>query len=118
MKKLLKKKTVVITALIFIGLLIVSSVLSYTVLKVINPFGAGMGIIRVMCTDTEHVIVQTVPQKVVFAKAGCSLETYMQTQGYAKTNQEGAMYTFSKDDEVHRVLAHGPGHCAKWYWED
>ena len=90
--------------------------LSYTVLKVVNPFTAGVGIVQVMYTDTEYVVIQTHP-KIVFAKTGYSIETYMQNQGYTKTNQEGAKYTFSKEDEVQHIIAHGPGHFAKWYWD-
>jgi len=118
MKKLLKKKAIAIPVLILMVLIILSGVfsyISYTVLEIKNPFAAGIGIVRVMYTDTEYVVVQNHP-KVVFTKFGYSLENYMESEGYTKTDQMGAMYHFEKDGEEIRIHAPGPGRFGKWYW--
>ena len=119
MKRILKKKAVIIASIALIILIILialSCVLSYSVLKVRNPFAAGIGIVKVMYTDTEYVVVQKNP-KIVFAKGGeYSLETHMESEGYTKTHQDGALYTFEKDGEETRIYTR-VGHFAKWYWE-
>jgi len=117
MKKLFKKKTIVIITFTFLLLIIFSGIWSYTEIKVVNPFAAVIGKMQIMCTDADYVVVQTQPHKIVFHKSGYSLEDYMESAGFTKTDQFGALFIFTKDDGLEqRIMDSGGGHFPRWRW--
>ena len=111
------RKALIIIA-VFIVLVGVSCLVSYSNIGVVNPFAAIIGKMQVTYTDVDFVVVQNYPKKIVFPRVGYSLEDYMGDMGYAKTDQLGASFTFEKGGEVVHAVDCGGGFFIRWRFED
>ncbi|MCL2859127.1 MAG: hypothetical protein FWF46_00860 [Oscillospiraceae bacterium] len=102
-------------------LVICATLFSYFKFKVINPISSGIGMIRILFTDTEYVEVQKNP-KIVFSKPTNAMElldTYMKNRGFEniKNEQMGAMIVYSNGNVKERVMFSANGYYSKWAWD-
>ena len=107
----MKKKTItiIIVAAILLLIFIGCSLISFKEFAVINPFSSGLGVAKILWSDTEYTIVQEKPYKVIIAQPNDSkksanelLDEYMSEQGYYEKYRMGSMitYTNGSNDEI------------------
>lgn len=93
----MKKIFIVGIIIIFVG----ATIFSIYKFKVINPIASCIGMLQILFTNKEYVIVQNFPQKVMFAKPTSSLFEYMEKQGFEVIPEEsmGVYVIFSDGTE-------------------
>lgn len=114
------KKVVLFCVIILIILLLLSSVISYIKFEVLNPFTSGVGIIRILVTDKEYVVIQNNP-KVILAQPDDAWEhfiTYMEQENYIYLEEErvGNRCIFEKDHQKVAVTFRRNDYYSQWTW--
>jgi len=114
-------KNVLILAIIIIAFALISSFLSYMKLEVANPLASGLGLAKILFTDTEYVEVQDSP-RVILAKPDNAYDLLirvMQEEGYTHVEEEtmGSMQVFEKDSRKERMFFSVNKVFSKWIWE-
>lgn len=118
----MKKKLLLILCLILAAVLLLgmASFLCYRSFKVADPFAAAGGLLRILFTDTETVLLQEYPQ-VVLAKPDASLNDYMRKRKmYEKPDEQmGALRVFAteSDDMKEYVLHSVNRYYQLWRWQ-
>lgn len=89
-------------ALIIMILIISSAFVSAVKFEVINPFSSSIGLMRILFTDVDYVVIQNSP-KVILSKPGWSVSSYFELQGYSYFYQLGSDYIFKKENSLMHV---------------
>ena len=117
----MKKKTKIGIALIVVLVIGIgiSILISTTLFGVSNPFVVANGLFQITFTDTEYVEIQSYP-KVILAKPGVSLESYMESQGFTENTEEqlGALRVFEQAEHQQYVVQSVNKYFAKWHWNE
>lgn len=116
----MKKLVIIISCIITI--LLGATLFSMAKWSVINPFSSGLGMIKILTTDTRYTVVQEYPQKVIFAKGDNAkniLDNYMEEKGFEeiKEKQMGAMYYYSNGNEEEKIQFSSNAYYSKWEWQ-
>lgn len=90
-------------------------------LEVANPLASGLGLAKILFTDTEYVEVQDSP-RVILAKPDNAYDLLirvMQEEGYTHVEEEtmGSMQVFEKDSRKERMFFSVNKVFSKWIWE-
>ena len=108
-----EQKTIIIVMII---VFLFSSIFSFIKFYSFNPILSFIGVSLVLFTDTDHFVIQRVPNRVMIAKAGVSLHEYMEGKGFELVEQFGAIHLFKKDDKSVSVVTRGNGYFTRWRW--
>ena len=120
----MKKQTITIIIIAVVILLILggAALFSFKEFAVINPFSSGIGVAKILWSDTEYTVVQEKPYKVIIAQPNHSeksakelLDKYMNEQGYYEKDQMGSMITYTNGSNEEMIQFR----VNKWYsiWE-
>lgn len=115
-KKLLK----IIIPVVMIGmLLLVLSIASVVQFNVANPFAVVSGLYQIIVANQQYAEIQAYP-KVVIAKPGIDLESYMAANGFSENKEEqlGALRVFENSDAKQYVLCSANKYYLKWHWNE
>ena len=95
------KKLFIIIAIIIFVMAMIFSIYKF---RVLNPISSCFGMLQILLTDKEYVVVQKMPYKVIFTKPGL-FEKYMTTQGFfeVKEKQMGADHVYSNGTKEEKV---------------
>ena len=114
-------KTVLIIMILAIALTLVASFLSRMEFNTANPFSCGVGLAKILFTDTDYVEIQQSP-RVILAQPENSRDlmlNVMQNEGYTFLEDEtmGSMHAFEKDGIRERLFFSVNKYFSKWIWE-
>ena len=118
------KKGKVLKIVIVICILIFIITMAFSIYKfgVINPISSGIGMLRVLIADTDYVVVQRFPYRVVFANpegGQDTLDSYMQERGFEKVEdmRMGSILVYRKGDMIEKLNYKVNGYYAMWSWQ-
>ena len=117
-KKQFLKIGIVICILIFI----VAMIFSIYKFGVINPISSGIGMLRVLIANTDYVVVQRFPYRVVFANpegGQDTLDSYMEKRGFEEVEdmRMGSILVYRKGDKIEKLNYKVNGYYAMWRWQ-
>lgn len=113
----------IIAGLVLIGLLLATSIIvSVNKFNTSNPFMSGMGLIRILFSDTEIVLIQEYPQ-VYLAKPDHALKAligFMEQRGFDYFEDERIASTLAFKNEVskHYVDFSVNAYYSKWVFRE
>ncbi len=116
----MKYRRLFLTALAVLLLYGATAFISYTKLRVADPFAAVTGLTQILLTDKEYAEIQNDP-KVIIAKPEASLDAYMEERGleHDAEQQMGAIRVFAGgDSDSYREYVHHSvnRYFSKWSW--
>ena len=87
-------RKIIIIAIVII--FIIATIFSIHKFRVLNPISSCLGMLQILFTDKEFVVIQNIPYKVVLAQPG-KFNLYMKEQGFfeVKEKQMGAIHIYS-----------------------
>lgn len=96
----MKKIFIIIAIVIFI----MATIFSIYKFRVLNPISSCFGMLQILFTDREYVVIQKIPYIVVLTKPG-GFEQYMNNQGFFEIREEqmGAIHTYSNGVKSERI---------------
>ena len=120
----MKKKTITIIIIAVVILLILGSaaLFSFHEFAVINPFSSGIGVAKILWSNTEYTTIQEKPYKIILGQPNIQdkaaseiLDDYMKERGYYEKEQMGSMITYTNGIDEERIYFR----VNKWYsvWE-
>ncbi len=117
-----KKKGIKIGIVVCILIFMVAMMFSIYKFGVINPISSGIGMLRVLVTNTDYVVVQRFPYRVVFANPEGSqdaLDNYMKKRGFEELEsmQMGSTLIYCKDNTVEKINYTVNGYYSMWSWQ-
>jgi hypothetical protein len=120
-KRIKRLRVLIAAGVLLVIVLLSSAFFSYVKLNTANPFSAGIGLVRIMVTDTEYVEIQSSP-RVVVAKPDNAWQLFLDTiksEGYTYLEDErmGSLCTIEKGGNKERVFFSANGYFSKWEWE-
>ena len=90
------KKIKILIVILLLIILLSATAFSIYKFSVLNPFAYYIGMLEILFTNKEYVIVQKWPHRVMFLKPkGNYLEKYMNDRGYTLDDQLGSMFTYA-----------------------
>ena len=89
---------------------------------VINPISSGIGMLRVLIANTDYVVVQRFPYRVVLAspeKAQDTLDSYMEKRGFEEVEdmRMGSILVYRKGDIIEKLNYKVNGYYSIWSWQ-
>lgn len=111
----MKKKIIIISILIIFFILIIFSIIKFSV---INPISSCFGMVQILFTDKEYVVVQNFPKKVIFANPNYSINTYMESRGFkfVPEDQMGSTLVFNDGTQGESMYTSTNAYYSKWIW--
>lgn len=96
----MKKIFIIIVIIIFI----MATIFSISKFRVLNPISSCFGMLQILLTNKEYIVIQKIPFKVVLTKPG-GFEQYMNNQGFfeLKEEQMGAIHKYTNGAEKESV---------------
>ena len=81
-------------------ILICATIFSILKFEVYNPFSSCFGMLQILFTDKEFVVVQKLPKEVVITKPGY-LDEYLKNENWEEIeeNRAGSLGSYKKDGE-------------------
>lgn len=118
-KKIKRLRVTIASVVLFIILTVTGSLLSMIEFNTPNFIAAGIGVVRVIFTDTEFVQVQGNP-KIMIAKP--SYQAFLNTvesEGYTVLGEEqmGSMHIIEKNGKKENVFFSMNRYYSKWVWD-
>lgn len=115
----LKKKICII---IVIAILLCVTVFSIVKFTVFNPFSSCFGMLEILFTNKEYMVVQNFPVKVAFSKSSNAkkiLDEYMENRGFEFVPEEqiGAILVYSNGETKENVVFSVNNYYSKWRWK-
>ncbi|MEG0570586.1 MAG: hypothetical protein RR497_02965 [Oscillospiraceae bacterium] len=120
-KKIKKVRIAIISVVLIAILTITASLFSMAKFKTANFVASGLGVIRVMASDTKYVQIQSNP-RIIIAKPDNAMKLFLETiesEGYTllEDEQMGSMYTIEKDGIKESVSFSVNSYFSKWIWK-
>ena len=89
---------------------------------VINPISSGIGMLRVLIANTDYVVVQRFPYRVIFASpegAQDTLDSYMEKRGFEEVEdmRMGSILVYRKGDMIEKLNYKVNGYYSMWSWQ-
>ena len=123
----MKRKGIIIAIVICCVILLGATIFSMVKFRVWNPFSSCFGMLEILFTDKEYVIVQNYPYRVGFGtssdtanKSGKTcLDEYMESRGFhfLPEEQMGASLVYSNGNEKEYIYFTENKYYSKWIWE-
>lgn len=113
----MKKKLLILTIIL---LIVIATLFSIIKFHVYNPVSSFSGMIQILFTDKEYVIVQNHPNKVIFSKPDTELlDRYMSENGYEYIEEEqmGSMLVYKNDTDKDTIQFSINKYYSKWEWQ-
>lgn len=120
--KKIRKRRIAIASIIFVFILTVTaSFVSYVKFDTPDFLRSGIGLARIMLTDTPYVEIQSNP-RVILAQSENSAQLFsdsVEAQGYhfVADEQYGSMYTVEKEDKKEQIHFSANRYFSKWSWQ-
>ncbi|MEG0979356.1 MAG: zf-HC2 domain-containing protein [Oscillospiraceae bacterium] len=120
-KKIKKVHIAIISVVLIVILTLTASLVSMVKFKTPNFVASGLGVIRVMASDTKYVQIQSNP-RIIIAKPDNAMKLFLETiesEGYTllEDEQMGAMHIIEKDGQKESVFFSMNRYFSKWIWE-
>lgn len=114
-------KIAIMVILLVVVILLILILFSYINFNTYNPFTTLIGIINIMTTDIDYVVIQENPQ-VILAKPDNSnntLNEYMNEKGYEEIEEErmGSEIVYSSNNKKEIIRFSVNKYFSKWVWE-
>lgn len=112
------KKKLLIFIIIILAIILV--LFSFFKFNVYNPISAFSGIIKILFSEVEYVVVQEKPAKVIFAKPDIAIfEKYMEDNGYKCLEEDrmGSIYVYKNDTHEVTIQFSMNQYYSKWIWK-
>ena len=103
----MKRKIIIITAIICILILLGATIFSIIKFNVWNPFSSCFGMLEILFTNKEYTTVQNYPNKVIFCEESGEksrstrqyLDEYMKNRGFALEEQLWSFFIYTNGSE-------------------
>lgn len=120
-KRIRNRRIAIASFMISVILILTASFVSYLKFNTPNFFSAGIGLIRIMITDTPYTEIQKSP-RVIIAQPENSAELFLEfveSEGYTYLEEEqmGGMLIIERDGKKENVFYSLNGYFSKWTWE-
>lgn len=117
-----KMKALVSTTIVLVGLACVSCFVSYTKFGVANPISVGVGLYKIVFTDTEYVELHQYP-RVILSKSDNAqkrLVEFMENNGYIEDeeNRMGSTLRFENGISANYIQLSTNKYYSKWRWRE
>lgn len=92
-------------------ILICATIFSILKFEVYNPFSSCFGMLQILFTDKEFVVVQKLPKEVVITKPGY-LDEYLKNENLEEIeeNRAGSLGTYVQDGENASIYSRSNGY--------
>ncbi|MBQ7410536.1 MAG: hypothetical protein IJW20_04045 [Clostridia bacterium] len=117
------KKKIIITVILVLFLLIIGVIVSFNKISSFNPTISGYGILKILFTDEEYIVIQSNPYKVIVAKpnqgektANDLLDEYMYKRGFYKEDRMGSMISYGNETTIETIHFSVNAYYSVWEW--
>lgn len=119
MKKWYQRRSIWIFAAIVVIVILASSVVSYVKFNVINPFSSGLGMVRILTTDTEYVEIQHNPRVIIAKPDGTVFVSMLEKEGFTEIENEqlGALHVIEKAGVKEKVFFSINKYYSSYIWD-
>lgn len=123
----MKRKRIIIPIIICCVILLSATTFSIIKFDVWNPFSSCFGMLKILFTNKEYIIVQNSPNRVAFSKTSDTsnksgqqyLDEYMESRGFyfVPEEQMGAVLVYSNGNEKEHISFSTNQYYSKWEWQ-
>jgi len=107
-KKIKKRRKIIIFSILLLIIIIAASLFSAEKFHTLNPFSSGIGFIRIMFTNVDHVEIQHSP-RIIIVKPDISWQLFLdlikkEGYSYAEDKRMGAILSIEKNGVTVHVI--------------
>ena len=116
---MIKKIILIVSLVVLVLVLIGASIFSILKFKTYNPISSCFGMIQILFTEKEYVVIQNNPNKVVLLKPEYTSK-YLSDEGWKEIEERrmGSIGVYENDDEIANIYTRINGYYSVLVWEN